>query len=53
MYTNTMNEENYLKFPKELREKLQNGEVHFSNRVQMSYEPITAFRGIHRKYHCF
>jgi hypothetical protein len=44
-----MNQENYLKFPKELREKLQNGETHFSSRAQVHYEPITAFRGIRRK----
>lgn len=48
MFAYTMNDENYLKFPSVLREKIQKGEFKFPQSTRFSYQPIQAYRGIER-----
>lgn len=48
IYKYTMEDENYLKFPSVLREKLRNGEISFSRNTRFSYQPMQAYRGIQR-----
>lgn len=44
----TMEDENYLKFPSVLKEKISNGEIIFPDTAYFVYEPILAYRGIQR-----
>lgn len=44
-----MKDENYLKFPSVLREKIYNSEIIFPEKAYFVYEPILAYRGILRK----
>lgn len=42
-------DDNYLKFPSVMKEKICNGEIVFPDNICFVYEPITAYRGIQRK----
>ncbi|WP_347223798.1 hypothetical protein [Bacteroides congonensis] len=44
----TMKDNNYLKFPSVIRDKLCNGEFAFPAHTQFAYDPILAYRGIRR-----
>lgn len=44
-----MKDENYLKFPSILREKIGNGEIIFPESAYFVYEPVLAYRGIQRR----
>lgn len=44
-----MKDENFLKFPSVLREKVLNGEIIFPDKAYFVYEPILAYRGIIRQ----
>lgn len=43
-----MEDNNYLKFPSIIREKLYNGDFMFPEHTRFMYEPILAYRGIQR-----
>lgn len=44
-----MEDNNYLKFPSIISEKIGNGEFVFPDNTQFAYKPFVAFRGIQRR----
>lgn len=48
-----MDDNNYLKFPSVIREKLNNGEISFPPNTKFEYKPIQGFRGIQREENNF